>query len=250
MAYSTGGLKKVKRIGLLVGALVVLTAQTAAHASQPAVKYTRHLVYQFGYNTPAASSGQGTGTTTIDISYPNKDGGLTITGTDHWWNTVRPRAANTCEVSLSGNVMCSQAPNAISPMQLTIFPLLAIGVWKSFNAAGTSSWSRSYKVYAAIIPGASGFAGTPYNWACSYQLQGKGPIKGSPSLMLVEANGTLDQQGGTYLKAKSTQRIAYDPAAKLAVVVTDTRTHIPYRSVYSNDTIGLKLLKDSGVKQH
>ena len=67
--------------------------------------------------------------------------------------------------------------------------------------------------------------------------------------MLVEANGSLDQQGGTYLKAKSKQRIAYDPAGKLAVVVSDTRTHIPYRSVYSNDVINLKLIKDSGIKQ-
>ncbi len=240
----------MKRIGLLVTAIFVLSAQTPAAAPQTAVKYTRHLVYQFGYNTPAASSGQGTGTTTIDISYPTKDGGLKISGTDHWWNTVRPRATNTCEVHLNGNVMCSQAPYAISPMQLTIFPLLAIGVFKALNTAGTSSWSRSYKAYAAIIPGATGFAGAPNNWLCSYQFTGKGPIKSAASLLLVEADGTLDQQGGTYLKAKSKQNIVYDPAAKLAVIVTDTRTHIPYRSVYSNDVVGLKLLKDSGVKQH
>lgn len=239
----------MKRIGLIVAALFVLTAQTPANAPQSAVKYTRHVVYQFGYNTAAASSGQGTGTTTIDISGPNKDGGLTITGTDFWWNTVRPRAANTCHVHLNGDVMCSAAPYAISPMQLTIFPLLAIGVFKALTPAGTSSWSRSYKVYAAIIPGASGFAGTPTTWSCSYKYQGKGPINGSSSFMLVEANGSLDQQGGTFLKAPSKQRIAYDPAGKLAVVVSDTRTHIPYRSVYSNDVINLKLLKDSGVKQ-
>jgi hypothetical protein len=239
----------VKRIGPIVAALFVLTAQAPANAPHGAVKYTRHVVYEFGYNTAAASSGQGTGTTTIDISGPNKDGGPTITGTDHWWNTVRPRAANTCNVHLNGDVMCSQAPNAISPMQLTIFPLLAIGVFKPLNAAGTSSWSRSYKAYLAIIPGASGFAGMPTTWACSYQYQGKGPIKGSSSFVLVDANGSLDQQGGTYLKAKSKQRIAYDPAGRLAVVVSDTRTHIPYRSVYSNDVINLKLIKDSGVKQ-
>jgi hypothetical protein len=246
---SQEGLKNVKQLGLLVTAIFLLTAQTSAVAPAGA-KYTRHLVYQFGYNTPVASSGKGTGTTTIDISYPTKDGGLSISGSDFWWNTVRARATNTCEIHPNGNVMCSQAPNAISPMQLTIFPLLAVGVFKSLNAAGTSTWSRSYKVYAAIVPGASGFAGTPYNWQCSYNFQGKGPMKNAASLVLVDANGTLAQQGGTYLKAKSMQTIAYEPAARLAVVVTDQRTHIPYRSVNSNDVVGLKLLKDSGIQSH
>jgi hypothetical protein len=248
MAYASGGLKYVKQMGLLVVAIVLMAAQASAQ-SPAAAKYTRHLVYQFGYNTPVASSGQGTGTTTIDISYPTKDGGLLIKGTDFWWNTVRARATNTCEVHPNGNVMCSQAPHAISPMQLTIFPLLAIGVFKSLNAAGTSSWTRSYNVYAAIIPGASGYAGTPYTWQCSYSFQGKGPMKNASTLTLIDANGTLNQQGGTYLKAKSKQSIVYEPSAHLAVIVTDQRTHIPYRSVNSNDVVGLKLLKDSGIKK-
>lgn len=242
----------MKQLGLIAAALMLLTAQTSAQTSSQvasAAKYTRHLVYQFGYNTPVASSGQGTGTTTIDISYPTKDGGLLVKAADFWWNTVRARATNTCEIHPSGSVMCSQAPHAISPMQLTILPLLAIGVFKPLNAAGTSSWTRSYKVYAAIIPGASGFAGTPYTWQCSYNFTGKGPMKNAAELVLVEANGTLDQQGGTYLKAKSKQQIVYEPSAHLAVIVTDQRTHIPYRSVNSNDVVGLKLLKDSGIKK-
>lgn len=231
----------MKIVGLLFAALVVLSG----HASAQAPAYARHLVYQFGYNTAAASSGQGTGTTTIDISGPAKDGGMTISGTDRWWNTVRPRATNTCEVHPNGKVSCSQPPYAISPIQVTIFPLLAKGYFKGLNAGATSNWKRSYQLYAAIIPGASGFASQPTTWNFSYNLQGKGPIKGAAPLVLIEADGTLSQQGGTYLKATSKQRIAYDPVAKIPAVVRDVRTHIPMRSVYSNDLIEVKIMKDS-----
>lgn len=236
----------MKRIVLLVAVLVLLSVQTVEPMSEPTM--VRHLVYQFGYNTPAASSGTGTGTTTIDISGPVKDGGVMISGTDHWWNTVRPRATNTCQVSPNGNVSCSQAPYAISPMQLTIFPLLAHDYFKGLNASATSSWKRTFHAYAAIIPGASGFAGQPNTWNCVYALQGKGPIKGAGSLVLIEAQGTLTQQGGTYLKANSKERIVYDQAAQIPGIVSDVRTHIPVRSIYNNDLIELKLTRDSGLK--
>jgi hypothetical protein len=232
----------VKSTGLLLAALFVLSGQTSAQA--PPV-YARHLVYQFGYNTAVANSGQGTGTTTIDISGPAADGGMMIRGADHWWNTVRSRATNSCEVHPNGNVSCSQAPYAISPIQVTIFPLLAADYFKGLNAAATTSWKRRYQLYAAIIPGASGFAGQPTTWHCSYNLQGKGPIKGAAPLVLIETEGSLNQQGGTFLKATSKQRIVYDPVAKLPAIVRDVRTHIPMRSVYSNDLIELKLTKDS-----
>jgi hypothetical protein len=236
--------------GLLVIALLVLSAQTSApmSAAAPAAHWSRHLVYQFGYNTPVASAGNGTGTTTVTLSGPAADGGITISGQDSWWNTVRPRAVNTCELYAGGNVKCSQMPYAISPMQVTIFPLLAHSYYKSLNAAATSSWTHSYQLYAAIIPGASGLAGNPSTWNCSYNLQGKGPIKGAGNLVLIQGTGTLDQQGGTYMKATSKLRVVYDPAAKIPGIVRDVRTHIPMRSVYSNDTVELKLIKDSGVK--
>src|SRR5271166_6279246 len=99
----------MKKVALLLAVLVGSTAQT------PAPKVLRHLVYQFGYNTAVASSGNGTGTTTIDIMGPAADGGLIINGQDSWWNTARPRATNSCEVYPGGRVACSQAPYAISP---------------------------------------------------------------------------------------------------------------------------------------
>jgi len=228
----------------LFAAFFILSGLTSSMAAGATA--TRHLVYQFGYNTPVAASGNGTGTTTIDIT-PATDGGVMISGTDHWWNTVRARATNTCELYPNGDVKCSQAPYSISPMQLTIFPLLAHDYLTQLNAAGTSTWSHTFQFYGAIIPGASGFAGQPYTWKCSYHYQGKGPIKNAGPLVLVQAEGTLNQQGGTFLKAKSKQRIVYDPVAKITGIVSDVRTHIPMRSVYSNDSIELKLTKDSAA---
>ncbi|MGC1379651.1 MAG: hypothetical protein WA814_01365 [Candidatus Baltobacteraceae bacterium] len=231
----------MKRLGLLLTALVALSAQAAAQ-TPPVV---RHLVYEFGYNTKAASSGNGTGTTTIDISGPVADGGMTITGTDSWWNTVRPRASNTCELYPNGNVSCLQAPYALSPIQLTIFPLLGANFFKGLAAGGSNTWTHSYHVKAAVVPGATGFAGQLTTWNVEYTLHGKGPIPNASPFVLISTSGMLNQQGGRYWKASSKQTIAYDPAAKVISAVSDTRTHLPMRSVNSNDLVQVKLLKDS-----
>jgi len=226
------------KTGLLLIAFVALSGQSPAPL--------RHLVYEFGYNTAVASSGNGTGTTTVDILGPAKDGGVMISGTDYWWNTARPRATNTCEVYASGTVSCSQAPYALSPIQLTLFPLLGRSYFKQLSPSGT--WKHTYQVKAAILPGASGFAGQLTTWNCAYTLHGKGPIPNAGGTILVESTGRLDQQGGRFFVATSKQRIAYDPAAKIPVVVRDVRTHVPQRSVYSNDLVELKLTKDSQSK--
>lgn len=231
----------MKIIWLLVAGIFGLTAQTPP---QPAAS-VRHLVYQFGYNTKAAASGDGTGTTTVDILGPGKDGGVLVRASDHWWNTVRPRAENTCELHAGGGVSCTEPPYAISPVQLTLLPLLATGVFESLASNATSSWSNTYQVKAAVVPGAAGFAGQLYTWTCSYALQGHGAIANANPLVLVETTGRLEQQGGRYLRANSKQRIAYDPVAKIPVMINDTRTHLPAKSVYNNDTIELKLVSAS-----
>jgi hypothetical protein len=231
----------VRTIGLLVTTLFVLSGQMPSTA--PAA--VRHLVYEFGYNTKAASSGNGTGTTTIAISGPLPDGSVMISGTDYWWNTARPRATNTCEVHPNGGVSCTQRPYAISPIQLTLFPLLAAHYFSGLSSGGKSSWKQTYKVKAAIIPGATGFAGQLYTWNCAFDLQGKGPIPKAGAAVLVQANGTLVQQGGRYLQATSKQRIAYDTAANVPVAVSDVRTHLPQTNVYNKDLVDLKLTKDS-----
>ncbi|MBV8066999.1 MAG: hypothetical protein JO113_03400 [Candidatus Eremiobacteraeota bacterium] len=183
------------RSALFLLAIVALTGQASTSGGS-----TRHLVYEFGYNTPVASSGNGTGTMAVDISAA-PDGGLTVSGADHWWNTVRPRATNTCEVYANGKVSCSQRPNTISPMQWTLFPMLGKDYFKGLGPQGT--WSRNFEMYAAIVPGASGFAGQPYTWKFAYTLVGKGAIPKAEHSFLIETNGTFDQQGGTFRNGKS-----------------------------------------------
>jgi hypothetical protein len=241
-----GGIKNVRKLGLFAAIVFVLTAAAPPAAHAPA----RHLVYQFGYNTPVASEGNGTGTTTIDIMGLAPDGGVTISGTDSWWNTARPRATNTCELYPSGGVSCLARPYALSPIQLTLFPLLARGFFKALASNPTASFTQNYNVKAAILPGASGYAGNLYTWKCTYAFHGQGPVKGAAPLELVLSNGTLTQQGGRYLSATSKQRIVYDPVAKVPAIVRDTRTHLPQRNVYNNDVVEVKLVKDSQAAHH
>jgi hypothetical protein len=232
----------MRAIGLLLAALLGLSAQAPAPASAP----VRQLEYQFGFNTKPASQGQGTGTTTIDILGPAADGtGLMVSGSDFWWNTARARATNTCEVHPNGGVSCSQRPYAISPIQLAIFSLLGRDYFKGLSGSATSSWKKTYKITAAIAPGAtSPFASYPTTWNCVANLQGKGPASGG-RLVIVGVTGTVDQQGGRYGQGTFKTGIAYDPVAKIPVQIDDTRTHLPQTSVYNKDYVGLKLLKDS-----
>lgn len=226
----------MKSFGILVAAVLALSGQTPA--PQAPAHHVLHLVYRFGYNTDATNSGQGTGTTTIDVKGTAPDGGVMISGTDFWWNTVRARATNTCELYKDGTVACNQAPYALSPIQLSIFPLLAKDYFKNV-AGGPSKWSHTYTVAAAVVPGATGFAGQKYTWNCSFNFHNEGPIKGStPPLDLVTMNGTLVQG---FFRAASKGKIAYDPAHKVPAVVSERRTHIPQRSSESFDVINLKL---------
>lgn len=222
-------------IAVLTAAVITLSGQ--APASSP--KHLVHLVYRFGYNTPATNSGNGTGTTTVDVSGPASDGGLIVTGQDYWWNTVRPRAKNTCEVYKDGTVNCNTAPYNLSPMQLTIFPLLGKDYFKHLSA-GSNNWTQAFTVKAVVAPGATGFAGQLYTWNCSFNVTNKGPIPKGDGLVLVTTNGSLVQG---FFRATSKQRIAYDPVNKVPAVVSDVRTHVPQRSSESFDTIELKLQK-------
>jgi len=236
----------MKTIGLLLASLLALSGQTPTPAAAP----VRHLEYQFGFNTKPAKEGSGTGTTAIDILGPAPDGGLMVSGADFWWNTVRPRATNTCEVHPNGGVSCPQRPYAISPIQLAIFTLLGRNYFNGLSPSGTSSWKHTYTITAAILPGASvGFASNSYTWNCVANLQGKGPMKNAGPLVLVIANGTVDQQGGRFRSGTFKTSIAYDPVAKIPVVVDDLRTHLPQTSVYNKDYVGLKLLKDSQAQK-
>ena len=239
-----------RTLALIVAAVLGLSAQTPSlpPSAAPAMSspVSRHLEYRFGFNTKVAKSGTGTGTTTIDISGPAKDGGLVISAADFWWNTVRPRATNTCELYPNGSVSCLQRPYAISPIQVVIFPLLGHSFFKGLSAGSKSSWKQTFQVKGTILPGASaGFAGNLNTWNNVYSLQGHGVVPNDPGVMLILATSTIDEQGGRYYKGTGKVRIAYDVAAKIPVIVSDVRTHIPMTSVYSKDLVELQLIKDS-----
>lgn len=211
-----------------------------AAAAPPAV---RHLVYRFGYNTKAADSGTGTGTTTIDIGGVASDGGLTVTATDDWWNTVKPRQSFTCELYSSGSVTCAQAPYAISPIQIAIVPLLGQSYFAALSAGSNASWKQSNEVRATFFPGAtSGFAGQVYTWKCDYTLTGKGTVPDSAPLIFVQSDGAMKQQGGRSITVNQKANIAFDPRIQVPVFIDEEITFIPRLSI-NRYTIQLKLIK-------
>lgn len=229
---------RMKTLGLCLALLLALSAQTPTTAPAP----LRHLVYRFGYNTKATNSGKGTGTTTIDIMGRAPDGGLMISGTDFWWNTVRPRATNTCEVYPTGSVTCGQPANGISPMQLTVFPLLGHAYFKGLARGPKSTWTNGANITAAVIPGAAGPAGAVTTWKCVFTLTDKGHIAdSSPPLILIHQTGTMNQQGGRYWKATEKANIAYDPVQKVPAIINEVRTHFPQLTVNNYDNIEMKL---------
>ena len=225
----------MKHLALAIAVIVALSGA----APRP-----HHLVYQFGYNTKVASSGNGTGTTTIDIA-PAAGKGLTVSGADFWWNTVRPRAVNPCNVSDNGDVDCAQAPYAISPIQVTIYSFFGRNFFAGLNAAGTSAWTQTFTIHAAAIPGATGFAGTPYTWKCVLNLQGKGVPAGSKRTVELQGTGTLTQQGGHYRNGTLKVGILYDTKLRVPVFISMVRSRLPQMSVYNQDLVQLQLLKYS-----
>lgn len=219
-------------------------AQTPAPASSSGLPAVRHLVYQFGYNTKAASEGTGTGTTTIDIVGMASDGGMTVTATDDWWNTVNPRQAYTCEVYANGGVTCSQPPNALSPIQLAVVPLLGTNYFTALASSPTSTWNQTYNVRATFDPsGSTGFAGEVTTWACSYAMTGKGTVPNDAPLILIHSEGAMKQQGGRDLTVNQKANILFDPRIKMPVYV-DEAVHLLPRLSVDQFTVELKLIRD------
>ncbi|HET9029119.1 MAG TPA: hypothetical protein VFN49_03010 [Candidatus Aquilonibacter sp.] len=220
---------------------LLLSAQTPQLSPAPGTQV--HLVYRWGFNTEAEKPGPGTGTTTIDLLGPTPDGGVTVAATDWAWNTVRPRQTNVCILYANGRINCAQAPHALSAVQLTILPLLAKGVWANLHAGSASTWEQRYSVTAAVLPAATGqpFLSNPYTWDFVYTFKAQGAISGGGGAVLITSTGTFTQEGG-YFRGSGQQKIAYDPAAGIPIAISDVRTHVPQRSVYSNDSVQAKLV--------
>jgi hypothetical protein len=204
----------------------------------------RHLVYEFGYNQKAASQGNNTGTTTIDIVGLAKDGGMTVKATDHWWNEVHPKQSSMCEVYPNGGVTCGQAPYSLTVIQLAVLPFLGHGFFSALSAGLNSSWKQNFDVKATFTPGAGGmgFAGQVYTWNCALTLNGKGTLSEQPPLIQIQSNGTFSQQGGRYTKFNQKAGILFDPRIKMPVYVSQLLQLVPQQSVNSY-AVEVKLIK-------
>lgn len=213
-------------------------AATPATAAGPAV---RHLVYRFGYNEKAMDQGPGTGNTTIDIVGPANDGGMTVTATDDWWNSVKPRQSYTCEVYPNGGVTCAQPPYAVSPIQIAILPMLGQGYFTALSSGPSANWKQSYNVRATFFPSAAvGFAGQVYTWNCAYTLTGKGTMPNDAPLILVRSEGSMKQQGGRQITVNQTANMAYDPRINVPVFIDEAISFVPRLSV-NQYTVQLRL---------
>lgn len=218
-------------------------ASTAPAPAAPGMPAVTHLVYRFGYNTPATDSGTGTGTTTIDITGVAPDGGLTISATDDWWNTVNPRQTSTCEVYANGGVSCPDRPYSMSPIQLAIVPLLGRSYFTPLASSPTATWTQTYDVKAVFFPASTrGFGGQLYTWNASCSLTGKGVAPDAAPLVSIHSDGTLTQQGGRAVTAKHKANILYDPRIQMPVYVDELITFIP-RITVNDYTIQMKLIQ-------
>lgn len=236
----------MKRLLAAVFIAGVVLAASPAPAQQAGLPSIRHLVYRFGYNTPAAKSGTGTGTTTIDIAGLAPDGGITVKATDDWWNTVRPRQTYTCEVHPDGGVTCAQPPNAISPIQIAVAPLLGQHYFSALSAGSHATWQQKYKVHATFAPSASsGLAGQVYTWNCAYTLVGKGMVpNNNDQVNVVHSTGAMKQQGGRYVTVNQKANLLFDPKLGMPVYVDEEFTFVP-RLTVNKYTIQMKLISFS-----
>lgn len=249
-----------KRLALVLVMLAICTAAPgfAQQAKPPGMGVTatappaailpsmRHLIYEFGYNTKAAKQGNGTGTTTIDITGIAKGGGMIVKATDNWWNSVNPRQTYTCEVYPDGMVNCVEPPQALSPIQVAIVPLLGKNYFSALSGGAHATWQQNYTVRATFAPiAARGFMGQVYTWNCAYTLQGKGTTPNNGEVLnVLHSSGSMKQQGGRYVKVNQKANLLYDPHLQTPVYVDEELTFVP-RLTTDRYTVQLKLINYS-----
>lgn len=238
---------KVSLLGFFIAGSILMASPVVTQASPatglPAV---RHLVYEFGYNTKAAKQGNGTGTITIDIEGLAPDGGMNVTATDYWWNTVNPRQTSNCEVYASGGITCPERPYILSPIQVTILSLLGRQYFSALSGGVHVSWQQNFVVKASFAPGAnSGFSGQMFTWNCTNSLQAKGttPNNGKP-VVVIAGTGSMKQQGGRYTTVNQKSNVLYDPRLKMPVYLDEEFRFVPQRTT-NRYTIELKLINFS-----
>jgi hypothetical protein len=223
----------MKAFGILAAAILALSAQAPA----PPV---RHLEYAFSpyaasrvadTGTIGDLSGPGTGTMSIDILGEGTDGGLTISATEDWWNSVRPRQTHTCEVYPNGGLSCDYIPSP-SASELVLLPLLARDY---FSGLASSKWQQVYKL---------SFGNAYVVTAVKNDLHVTGSSDNG-RIVNVAVDGTLTQLDRHYFQASERGTIAYDTKSSVPVTAHIIRQWTPTDSAFTSNGVDFKLLKDS-----
>jgi hypothetical protein len=217
----------MKSFGVLLAALVALTAQT------PAVP-ARHLEYAFSVY-PTVGQGGESGILSVDFEVPQADGTLRIHASQLWTNSLRPLEGD-CDLRAGGTLRCDQG---VTLSESLLLPMLAQDYFQ--NAAPGSQWQRSVhqggkQVYTAVV--------TNLTAQPSSELR----------TLLVDSHASSEEFGACYcfgnrhLKWTDDTKIAYDRVGKVPVDVSDVRTYEPTASNFSQVNVALQLTKDSAAQ--
>jgi hypothetical protein len=118
-------------------------------------------------------------------------------------------------------------------MELALFPMLGKDFFSGFNPAAASQWESRFALTRGIGV-----------WNADFTLDGRGPIAGSAPLQLIELSGSLkpDPQHYSERSDQITGRVAYDPNAKLPVMVSEQILH-QTGSTRNLESVQLRLTK-------
>jgi hypothetical protein len=168
----------------------------------------------------------------VDIGAAMTDGGVMVSATDTWWNSVRSRATNSCEVYPNGDVTCLDRPYDLSPMQLVLFPMLGRQYFSRLGRSGDGSWTQTYRVSHGDL--------VLYDY--QFAMRGTGPAADTDNIFSIDVSGKADQVGGRYRGGDLKQRIYYDAEVGLPAIVEDERAHLPQTTIYNKDYVELRLI--------
>jgi hypothetical protein len=220
----------MNKLGMLVAVMLALAGQTPAAP-------VRHLVYAFAtYPTAKANGGYGgyyDGTLSIDVLGPARDGGQLVQATDQWYYTLRSRQTRQCEIYPDGSVTWDDVPPYPSDAQRVLLPLLAADFFTP-GVSGVASWQQRF---------ALSFAKGSYVTSASMQLS----ATPEGSQLNVNSHAVFQQLDRRQRKVVERSQIVYDRTLRMPVVVHDVRGPLPTESIYSQTSVDLQLVEDSGA---
>jgi hypothetical protein len=196
----------LKNAAVVFAVLLCMSGQTPAPAPTPLT----HLEYRFGYHTDSVDEGPGTGTLSVDIYGLQSDGGVLVSGQDYWWDSVRPRATNTCEVYANGSVACTQRPYDLAWLQADVFPLLGREFFSGLSTDPQRHWQQHFTITRGNLD----------IWRYVFDLHAHVPVSKSEARIPIDVTETgADERYSAPLKPVLNGVIVYDPIDKVPVSI-------------------------------